>query len=197
MAFFVCVRYYENMADMFEHIKNRSLAHITRFSAHPQHFEESVAEHSFFTAYITALMCRLLQEQGEKIDATKAISMALVHDMEEMFSGDILGPFKHYSPEVTKAIRKVNIEVIKGAFKGLPESLREHFISLWTEEGKGESIEAQVVKMADRLSLVAKCAEEVKAGNEFFKEIYERQLKVLNEEGQSWWGKIKAKVLSD
>ena len=97
---------------------------------------------------------------------------------------------------MTKAIRKVNVEVIEGAFEGLPKSLREHFVSLWTEEGKGESIEAQVVKMADRLSLVAKCAEEVKAGNKFFNGIYELQLKALNEEEQPWWGKIKEKVLS-
>lgn len=197
MAFFVCVRYDKIMADIFDHILNRSLAHITRFSAHPQHFEESVAEHSFFTAYITAILCHLLKEQEEKIDTAKAVSMALVHDVEEMFSGDILSPFKHYSPEVTSAIRKVSVEVIEGAFKGLPTSLKEHFISLWTEEGEGKGIEAQVVKMADRLSLLAKCAEEVKAGNEFFKEIYELQLRSLKGDKLPWWGEIKEKVLSD
>ncbi|MCP6726501.1 MAG: HD domain-containing protein [Patescibacteria group bacterium] len=187
---------YDRPMDILRHIKNRSLAHIVRYSAHPQHFGESVAEHSFYTAYITAILCRLLKEEEVEINTEKAISMALVHDAEEMFSGDILGPFKHYSEEVTSAIRKVNLEIIQDAFEGLPESLSNHFIALWTEEGEGESIEAQVVKKADRLSLIAKCAEEVHAGNEFFKEMYENQLALLNRDDKPWWNKIKAKVLS-
>ncbi len=182
--------------DILRHIKNRSLAHIIRYSAHPQHFGESVAEHSFYTAYITAILCRLLKEEEVNIDAEKAISMALVHDAEEMFSGDILGPFKHYSDEVTEAIRKVNLDIIRDAFEGLPNSLTNHFVALWVEEGEGVGIEAQVVKMADRLSLIAKCAEEVKAGNEFFQEMYDEQLARLNRDDKPWWNTIKAKVLS-
>ena len=195
MVFFDSSSYYYYM-DILRHIKNRSLAHIVRYSAHPQHFSESVAEHSFYTAYIAAILCRLLKEEDVEIDTEKTISMALVHDAEEVFSGDILGPFKHYSKEVTEAIRKVNVEIIQDAFEGLPNSLRNHFVSLWVEEGEGVSIEAQVVKMADRLSLIAKSGEEVNAGNEFFREMYEDQLALLNRDDKPWWNAIKAKVLS-
>ncbi|MBI1984492.1 MAG: HD domain-containing protein [Candidatus Wildermuthbacteria bacterium] len=180
---------------IFSHILNRSLAHVMRFSSKPQHFKESVAEHSFFVAYIVSILCELLKEAGEKIDAEKALRMALVHDIEETFSGDILGPFKHHSLEVSLAIQKVNKEVIAETFQNLPQSLAGHFVSLWTEEGEGKSIEAQVVKSADRLSLIAKCAEEVKTGNTFFKEIYETQLSSLRQYHVSWWDKIKGKVL--
>jgi len=182
--------------DILRHIKDRSLAHIIRYSSLPKHFKESVAEHSFYTTYITLILCRLLKEEEMEIDAEKAISMALIHDSEEKFSGDILSPFKNYSGEVTDAIRKVNLELIRDAFEGLPTSLTNHFVSLWAEEGEGVSIEAQVVKMADRLSLIAKCGEEVKAGNEFFQEIYEDQLARLNRDDKPWWNKIKGKVLS-
>lgn len=181
---------------MFKHILNRALAHIVRFSATPQHFPESVAEHSFYTSYFTALICKLLEGKGENVDTAKAISMALIHDTEERFSGDILSPFKHYSPEVTNAIKKVNNEVIDISFEGLPDSLKEYYISLWKEEGKGESIEARVVKMADRLSLISKSAEEVKAGNKFFVDIYEDQLKAFQEYDYPWWVKIRDDVLS-
>ncbi|MDP3900962.1 MAG: HD domain-containing protein [bacterium] len=184
------------MAGTPSHILNRALAHIMRFSSHPQHFPESVAEHSFYTAYFTLILCRMLEREGEKIDTAKAISMALVHDAEEMFSGDILGPFKHHSQEVTEAVRKVNLELIQDAFEGLSEDVASHLISLWSEEGKGESMEAQVVKMADRLSLLSKCAEEVKAGNTFFENIYEAQFKQLSEDSKPWWSKIKKEVLN-
>lgn len=181
---------------MFKHILNRALAHIVRFSATPHHFPESVAEHSFYTAYFTSLICRLLEEKGEGVDTAKAISMALIHDTEERFSGDILSPFKRYSPEVTSAIKKVNNEVIDISFEGLSDSLKEYYISLWKEENKQESIEAQIVKMADRLSLLSKSAEEVKVGNEFFVKMYESQLKAFKEYDNPWWIKIRDEVLS-
>lgn len=182
---------------IFRHILNRSLAHVIRFSSNPQHFSESVAEHSFFVAYITAIISHLLKNEGEMVDSQKAVTMALVHDMEEIYSGDILGPFKHYSPEVAAAIRKVNQEVIKDAFSDLPEDLALHYISLWNEEGAGETIEAQVVKVADKLSLISKCAEEIKVGNEFFREMYEDTLRSLLEYEKPWWRKIKERILSD
>jgi len=115
--------------------------------------------------------------------------------MEEMFSGDIVTPFKHYSSEVEDAIKKVNKELIGEVFAGLPAELAEHYIALWNEEGAGQSIEAQVIKVADKLSLIAKCAEEVHVGNEFFQEIYDLGIKFLQEYDKPWWQKIKEKIL--
>ena len=180
--------------NIFTHVQRRSLAHIVRFSAYAQNFPESVAEHSFFVAYITAVLCQLLKTKKVTIDSEKAITMALVHDMEEMFSGDILGPFKHHSPEVALAIRRVNERLIGEVFAGLPNRLVSHFVSLWNEEGKQKAIEAQVVKLADRLSLIAKCSEEIKGGNQFFKPIYATELASLKKYNKPWWKKIKNEV---
>ncbi|OGF86692.1 hypothetical protein A3B19_00410 [Candidatus Giovannonibacteria bacterium RIFCSPLOWO2_01_FULL_46_32] len=180
---------------ILKHIEDRSLAHITRFSASPQHFEESVADHSFFVAYITSLICLLLREKNIAVDYEKAITMALIHDMEERFSGDILSPFKHHSKEVNEAIRKVNQGLIAEVFNELPENIKNHYISLWNEEGEQKSTEAQVVKTADRMSLLAKCREEIAAGNEFFKEIYDKEYKKVAENQADWWQKIKSGVI--
>ena len=187
--------YNTNMTPIFKHIQNRSLAHVMRFNLKPQHFPESVADHSYFVAYIVAILVNLLEKQGIEVNKEKALTMALVHDMEEIYSGDIVTPFKYYSPEVTEAIKKVNQELIGDVFSDLPKDTASHFISLWNEEGKGETIEAQVVKVADKLSLVSKCAEEVQVGNEHFKSIYDDGLKFLNEYDKPWWQKIKAQIL--
>ena len=56
-------------------------------------------------------------------------------------------------------------------------------------------MEAQVVKVADKLSLLSKCAEEVHVGNEFFQEIYEKGMRFLEEYDKPWWQKIKAQIL--
>jgi len=139
----------------------------------------------------------VLSKGGEKVDKEKALTMALMHDIEESFSGDIIGPFKHRSKEVNEAIKKVNKEVIKEVFDTIPSSLSDHYVGLWNEEGEGKTIEAQIVKKADKLALIAKCKEEIKAGNGFFKKTYERELELLSEDDHDWWKKIKEQFLPE
>ena len=184
----------ENMSSVFKHFLDRSLAHVVRFNSRPQHFQESVAEHSFFTAYIASILCDLLSEENIPVNREKVLTMALIHDSEEMFSGDILSPFKHHSPEVKNAIKTVNQELIKEVFEDLPPHIGSRYVALWSEESRQESIEAQVVKMSDRLSLIGKCAEEVTAGNGFFKEIYDKELASLKDDKKEWWQKIKKHI---
>lgn len=184
------------MTKIFDHILNRSLAHVTRFNNRPQHFEESVAEHSFYVAYITQVLCWLLTEEKVKIDTKGAIQMALIHDQEEGFSGDILNPFKHFNPKVERAIKEVNKETINMMFENLPPKMGKDFVNLWHEETERDSIESEVVKVADTLSLIAKCYEEMEAGNNYFAGIYKKEIKNLRSLSHPWWKKIKDLVLS-
>jgi putative hydrolase of HD superfamily len=181
---------------IFSYLLNRSLAHVKRFNNRPQHFPESVAEHSFYVAHFTQIICVLLKEREVKIDQEKAVAMALIHDVEEGFSGDILNPFKHFNEKVASAIREVNEETIGMMFEDLPEKTSQHFIELWYEEQKRQSIESQIVKVADSLSLISKCYEEIEAGNNFFQEIYKIQLRALKNLDYSWWKPIQKEILS-
>ncbi|MEX0616804.1 MAG: YfbR-like 5'-deoxynucleotidase [Candidatus Woykebacteria bacterium] len=184
------------MGKIFDHILNRNLAHVTRFNNRPQHFPESVAEHSFYVAYITQVLCWLLEERKIKVDTKKALQMALIHDQEEGFSGDILNPFKHFNQKVYNAIKEVNKETIGMMFEDLPEKTAEDFVALWREETERASIESQIVKIADILSLISKCYEEIEAGNNYFSQIYKKELKNLKTLEYSWWKKIRDQVLS-
>lgn len=183
------------MSKTFEHFLDRSLAHVVRFNGKPQQFTESVAEHSFYVTYFTSILLHFLKKVHEEIDEAKTLKIALVHDMEEVFSGDILTPFKHYNEEITEAIRKVNRNTIPLMFENLPKDLSSEFIKLWTEDAQQSSKEAEVVKLADKLSLISKCYEETKVGNNYFKPIYDSQLIKLREIEYSWWQKIKAEIL--
>ncbi|MEX0621585.1 MAG: YfbR-like 5'-deoxynucleotidase [Candidatus Woykebacteria bacterium] len=184
------------MGKIFEHILNRDLAHVIRFNNRPQHFPESVAEHSFYVAYIVLILCALLEKKKVRVDVKKALSIALIHDAEEAFSGDILNPFKHFNEQVYSAIRKVNQQTIDEVFVDLPTDLKKELVALWNEEIDAKIIEAQVVKIADKLQLLSKCYEEVQAGNSYFQEIFKQQLSLLKKFDASWWKKIRSAVLS-
>ncbi|HEX7456355.1 MAG TPA: YfbR-like 5'-deoxynucleotidase [Candidatus Nanoarchaeia archaeon] len=184
------------MAKIFEHFLNRDLAHVIRFNNRPQHFPESVAEHSFYVAYFTLILCHLLEKKRIKVDAKKALAMALVHDAEESFSGDILNPFKHFNEKVYQAIRDVNRQMVGEMFADLPTDLSSELVQLWKTENESKSIEAQIVKVADKLQLLSKCFEEIQAGNTYFEEIYKEQLSLLKKLDQPWWSKIRDDVLA-
>jgi len=184
------------MAKIFDHLLNRSLAHVTRFNNRPQHFPESVAEHSFYVAYFTLIICNLLAKKKIKVDTKKALAMAIVHDAEEGFSGDILNPFKHFNEKVYSAIREVDREMIKETFVDLPGALQKEFVDLWNQENADKSTEAQIVKAADKLQLLSKCFEEIQAGNNYFAEIYKDQLSLLKKLDFPWWKAIRDEVLA-
>lgn len=180
---------------VFEHFLDRSLAHVIRFNSRPQHFPESVAEHTFYVAYFSALLISFLRKAGDQVDEAKVLKMALVHDMEESFSGDILTPFKHFNDEIVQAIDKVNQQAIKLVFENLPPDLQGEYIALWTENGEHKTTEAQIVKIADKISLLAKCREEMRAGNDYFRRIYERDLERIREYEYPWWQKVRAEII--
>ena len=128
------------MAKIFEHLLNRDLAHVIRFNNRPQHFPESVAEHSFYVAYFVLILSNLLEKKKVKVGTKKALAMALIHDTEEAFSGDILNPFNHYNEKVYQAIREVNREMVGEMFEGLPQELQKELIELWREEESAKTI---------------------------------------------------------
>ena len=184
------------MAKIFDHLLNRDLAHVVRFNNRPQHFPESVAEHSFYVAYFVLIICSLLEKKKLKVDTKKALAMALIHDSEEGFSGDILNPFKHFNEKVYSAIREVNRQMVGEMFADLPVDLNNELVQLWKEENAAKSIESQIVKVADKLQLLSKCFEEIAAGNTYFEEIYKKSLSELKKFDTPWWKKIASEVLS-
>ena len=97
--------------------------------------------------------------------------------------------------ELYRAIRKVNRKTIPLAFEHLPAPLAKDLVALWKEDIDRVTKEAQIVKVADKLSLLSKCHEEMSLGNAFFKPIYERELENLRHLEWQWWQKIKDEVL--
>lgn len=162
-----------------EFILNRRLAQIKRYHSTPMHQNETVAEHSFYVTIIARALCGLLEEKGEKIDKLEVMEKALVHDMEEMFSGDIAQPFKHADPELKKLIHKLNENSVDMAFEGLPIDLAKHFKYIWSDYNKENKIEDTIVKIADKLSLISYCLEQIKLGNRFMFDILTNGIKLL------------------
>jgi len=102
---------------------------------------ETIAEHSFMTAFICFAMARLEPD----IDREKLISMALVHDLAEARTGDFNYVEKRYAKvDEAKAVSHLTRDV---AFGGDIEALIREF-------NQGRTREACLARDADQISFV-------------------------------------------
>ncbi len=102
---------------------------------------ESVAEHSFATAFIAYVLGQMVPE----VDGHKLIAMSLVHDLAEARLGDLNYVQKFY-------VQADEDAAIADMAAGLP--FGEKLKSLMEEFNRGESLEARLAHDADQLAFL-------------------------------------------
>lgn len=119
--------------------------------------EQSVAEHLFRTAYIAYALAYLTP----KADKNKIVLMALAHDLAEGRTSDLNYVHQRYGRLAEAA-----------AFDDITESVPfgSTLRDLYLEEQAKETLEARIVKDADRLEWIASLREEEVKGNKKAKE---------------------------
>jgi 5'-deoxynucleotidase len=144
------------------------LRYIERWSLMRNTVKENVAEHSFHVAILTHALCTIANEVFKSDIATnEAVSMALFHDVTEVFTGDIPTPVKHQNPEILSNFRKIEELSADKLFSMIPPELQAMYKPLIT--GKTDQTELRrYVKAADLLDAYLKCVTELSAGNREF-----------------------------
>ena len=108
---------------------------------------ESIAEHCFGVCVVAAMLVDDLRARGVDVDGEKVLRMALLHDAAEAFTGDVPLPAK--TAELKRALGRAEEELLA---RVLPPRDR----ALHGEYEAGTSLEARVVKAADKLQLMIK-----------------------------------------
>ena len=138
---------------------------------------------SHFFAYVSrmrfiqrwALMRNTAQENVQEHSHQVAVA-ALYHDASEILTGDMPPPIKYDNPDIQKAYKEVEAVAERKLLGMLPEELKHVYAPVIT--GQGGEIE-DLVKAADKLSAYIKCVEELKAGNNEFREAADQTRKAL------------------
>lgn len=111
-----------------------------------QNRKESTAEHSWSVSMIViSLMHQLKMEFGE-IDELKTIKLALIHDVVEIYAGDVMA----FDIEARKNKEKVEAEALQKLMLVYPE-FGQQLHDLWYEFEDQKTIEAKIAKAADAI----------------------------------------------
>ena len=129
---------------------------------------ENVQEHSHQVAVLAHALAVIRNEKfGGTVDPGAVAVAALYHDASEILTGDMPTPIKYDNPAIRKAYKDVEAVAEGKLLAMLPEELHGVYAPILTPTDP-EVI--RLVKAADKLSAYIKCVEELKAGNNEFRQ---------------------------
>ena len=108
---------------------------------------ESIAAHSHGVGVVTLMLIDHLRNLGLEIDGEGALRMALLHDASEAKTGDLPMPSK--TPELRAALKKLERQLVH---QMLPAGMAQTF----DRAAAGDSLEAKIVRAADKLQMMIK-----------------------------------------
>lgn len=141
---------------------------IQRWSLMRNSYTENIQEHSHQTAVLAHALAVLRNERfGGQVDVGAVAVAALYHDAGEILTGDMPTPIKYYNPDIRDAYKAVEQVAEAKLLSMLPGELRPTYEDALHP---ADPEIAELVKAADKLSAHIKCLEELKAGNNEFRQ---------------------------
>ncbi len=112
-----------------------------------------LAQHHYLVAMLALMLAKHMESKGVEINTQKVLEIALVHDLGELFGGDINFYYSRSNlkaREKAKAFEAENIEYLSKLFGKYGEDLKAN-TEMFEAKGSNEAILAQC---ADKLELV-------------------------------------------
>ena len=157
------------------------LEKLIRLPGKFKYFEHNVAAHSFKVTKIAQYLATVEEFHGNEINWKSLYEKALNHDFAEVFTGDIKTPVKYASGELKKLFSHVEEEMVETF---ITEEIPVQYQSVYRErlqEGKDDSLEGQILSVADKIDLLYETFGEIQKRNPepLFFEIYEMSLETI------------------
>lgn len=149
------------------------MRYIDRWGLMRNTFLENIQEHSHMVSVLAHALAVIQNEKfGGTLDVGEAAVAGLYHDAPEILTGDLPTPVKYDNPAIKEAYKAVESVAADKLLSMLPPELAPAFAPYVKEKLEPELL--RVVKAADKLSAYLKCVEEVKAGNQEFRQAMEQ-----------------------
>ena len=140
---------------------------------------ENLSEHSAEVAMITHSLAIIGNTMfGKQYDIGQAVTIALFHDVPEVYTGDLPTPVKYFNENMRENYKVIENNAIAKLLNKLPEEMKPAYSEVLYPD---DTELVKLVKIADKLCAYIKCVEEEKSGNNEFVKAKESLLNILKE----------------
>ncbi|WP_445622348.1 YfbR-like 5'-deoxynucleotidase [Lacticaseibacillus paracasei] len=143
--------------------------------------EHSVAAHSFKVAEIAQMLGDVEELAGNKVNWQMLYEKSLNHDYTERFIGDIKTPVKYATPTLRHMLADVEATMTENFIKNeIPRDFQDRYRRRLSE-GKDETLEGQILSVADKIDILYEGFGEIEKGNpeQVFLDIYSESLSTI------------------
>ena len=132
---------------------------------------ENLSEHCLQVSIIAHCLVLIHNKRfSGSLDAERAALLALYHDATEIITGDMPTPIKYFNPQIKKAYKEIEDAAADKLVMMLPEDFRDDMAQVLKMTGENDAQLIKFVKAADRFSALIKCIDEIRMGNDEFKQ---------------------------
>ena len=151
------------MISRMKYINRWGLMNNTRY--------ENLSEHCLQVSIIAHCLVLIHNKRfSGSLDAERAALLALYHDATEIITGDMPTPIKYFNPQIKEAYKEIEEAAADKLVMMLPEDFRTDMSEVLKMNGENDGQLAKFVKAADRFSALIKCIDEIRMGNDEFKQ---------------------------
>ena len=144
------------------------MRYIARWGLMRNALPENIQEHSHMVAVLAHALGVIRRDIfHQPCDVNALATAALYHDASEILTGDLPTPIKYHNAEIMSAYHAVEDLAVQKLLGMLPPELRPIYENILRP---ADAEVEELVKAADKLSAHIKCLEELKAGNEEFRQ---------------------------
>lgn len=117
-----------------------------------KHELSDLAQHHYLVTFISWQLARLVKAKGAQVDIARVLEFSLVHDLGELFGGDIAMPYARANPkarQLAKAFEAENQNFLSKFFG----SEAGYYKELSDEVMEAHSDESLIAKLADYIEV--------------------------------------------
>lgn len=132
---------------------------------------ENLSEHSLQVAMIAHCLVLIHNKRfNGSLNPERAGMLAIYHDSTEIITGDMPTPIKYFNSTIKDAYKDIENAAADRLCSLLPEDFRQDMEEIIKQSSEGDRELKKYVKAADRFSALIKCIEELRMGNEEFRQ---------------------------
>jgi len=131
---------------------------------------ESIADHTFGVAWAAMWLADQARARGMQVDVERVLRMALLHDLTEARTGDLPSTIKAYFDSAT--LKAADGRAARAMLEPLGE-LGGQYLELWHDYEARASLEARIVKAADKIDLLLQASEYEQGGARGLEEFWQ------------------------